>query len=761
MSSRSFFSLLSLILLQGRANAQALKEYKDSLVLSNQQVAVIVNKVTGKLNYRFTNGILLDNTVAYVEDVHSGRLSSADLRRHSCSTEQLQDSLGKGIRISIRHSDDRQPLSLLQHITLYADQSYLLIDIEAGRITGQGPLPETRNISPLAVLPSQSGRLFMPGNEPRILDIPFDNDDWVGVVERKWPDAAGISYEVASVYDNTTLSGLVIGSITHDFWKTGIAYRAGAERGVVDSFRVFGGAATPDDPSLPHAYGGQDGTHDHMPHGTMRGASVQSPVIYLSGASDMRAAFVGYGAANVRLNGSLSWKGYAPVYWNSFGVEDILGYRGVMMPAGVKKTSDFIHSLDNFNGYASPVLSIDSYDQSIYTAKLLTSLGKYGKNKGQQIGFYFSPFAIWTQRASFYQKQIDGTGYKLSDVVLKDNDHIPIRYKDGDAYPLDPTHPATRERIIYELQKAKKINVRFLKIDFLTAGALESSARYDSSVRSGIQAYNQGMKMLKHLIDSILGPDIFITQAISPLFPHQYAHTRFISTDVYSHLRDDEKGFPNWGSTEASLATGSHMWWVQGTLWSYTNLDVCIMKNFQKNPDLSEQEIKVRIYAMMAMGSILGDGSDFRQPMAAERAKKFLDNPSVCAFFSHPRAFTPLQFADGDSFDQQMAFYLKADFPGINPITGNAFVSIDSGKGAPLHPSMLALFNFSSKETFSKSFSLETLGLAKDKYILKDFMTDAVLDTIEKDQDAFSLTVPEKDAYLVKIIPANTNEQRK
>jgi hypothetical protein len=291
---------------------------------------------------------------------------------------------------------------------------------------------------------------------------------------------------------------------------------------------------------------------------------------------------------------------------------------------------------------------------------------------------------------------------------------------------MDPTHPATRLSIINQLLKAKAIHATYLKIDFLSAGALESSSRYDPSVRSGLQAYNQGMKMLKHLIDSILGPDIFISQAISPMFPHQYTHTRFNSTDVYSHLRDDQPGFPNWGSTEASLASGSHFWWVQGTLWPYTNLDVCVMKNFQKNPDLSEQEIKVRLYAMMVMGSILGDGSDFRQPLAAERARKFLNNAALCAFFSHPQAFTPLQFADGDSFDQQLAFYLKTDTP------------------------LLALFNFSNQQEFKKTISLETLSLPKGKYILKDFMTDAILGAVENNQ--VSLAIPAKDAWLMKIV---------
>jgi alpha-galactosidase len=416
----------------------------------------------------------------------------------------------------------------------------------------------------------------------------------------------------------------------------------------------------------------------------------------------------------------------------------VLGYEKIMMPPGVGKISDFIHTLDNFSRYAEPVLSIDSYDQSIYTTELLASLSKYGKKQHQQMGFYFIPFAVWTWKNAMDRTPVAGTSYTLKEVILKDKDGNPITYKDGDwgAFPLDPTHPATRLSIISQLLKAKAIHATFLKIDFLSAGALESSSRFDPSVRSGIQAYNQGMKMLKHLIDSILGPDIFITQAISPLFPHQYAHTRFISTDVYSHLRDDEPGFPSWGSTESSLATGSHLWWVQGTLWPYTNLDVSIMKNFEKNPDLSEQEIKVRIFAMMVMGSILGDGSDFRQPLAAERAKKFLNNPAVCAFFSHPSAFTPLQFADGDGFDQQMAFYLKSG------------PSAMAGTDAPL----LALFNFSKEQPFKKSISLETLGLPKGKYILKDFMTDAVLGTVENDQEAVSLAIPEKDAWLMKII---------
>jgi len=233
---------------------------------------------------------------------------------------------------------------------------------------------------------------------------------------------------------------------------------------------------------------------------------------------------------------------------------------------------------------------------------------------------------------------------------------------------------------------------------------------------------------LKALADSIMGKDVFITEAISPMFPSQYAHTRFISTDVYSHFRDDETAFPHYGSTEGSLANGSHLWWVQGTLWPYTNLDVAVMKNFQKNPDLNEKEIKVRLYAMMSMGSILGDGSDFRNAIAAERARTYLDNPAIDEFFSNPKAFMPLKFADGESFDQQMAFYLPSKSP------------------------LLALFNFDKGKVFDGEWHRKDLQLEDKEYEIRDFLKNTLLGKIARGQDSFQLNVPTGDALMVKLV---------
>lgn len=731
--------LAGLLATANNLQAQQVRRYKDSAVITTPAVTVVLYLQNGKADYRFTGGGLLKNTVAYVKALGEGDFYTTDYKQHRFTITLVNDGGGKGIRISWLHQDATQPVQLTQHITVYATQAYVLTDLEA-MAAGKDKPVATREISPLCIVPAQQGFMQVAGSAPRVLDVPFDNDDWTGAVTRRWPQpgaaaVSGTSYELAAVYDHTTLAGMAVGSVQHDFWKTGIGYATGDTQGMLSTFNVYGGAATADNKQLPALYGGSDGTHDHAPHGIQKAAVVHSPLVYISGSNDVRKALTGFGAVNARLNGSLQWKGEAPFYWNSFGVEDVLGYRNIMQPDGVRRISDFLASMQHFNSH-QPVLSIDSYDQNIYTTQVLRELGEYGAAHRQRMGFYFIPFAVWIWRDSL-NRLLPGTGTPLKDVVLRDSAGQPIFYKEGDfgAYAIDPTHPVTRTMIIHSLQKAKAIHAAFIKIDFLTAGAMETPAHYDTTVTSGMQAFNRGMRMLKQLADSILGREVFITEAISPMFPSQYAHTRFISTDVYSHLRDDEPGFPHYGSTEASLANGSLLWWVQGSLWPYTNLDVSIMKNFQHNPDLSEQAIKVRLYAMMAMGSILGDGSDFRQPLAAERAQRFLNNPALCRFFSHPKAFTPLRLADGDSMDQQLAFYLKAD------------------------TALLALFNFHQTQTYAPTISLQSIGLAKGNYRVQDFLTGATLGNIRNGETSFQLTVPVKDAYLVKLEPVHRTDK--
>lgn len=714
---------------------------KGLVLVQGHGVSVKLDTLSGKIDYLFNNGIRLLNTVAYVQELQYGYISSDQFSRHSCVKVSNGARTQKGVSIDFIHKDDRYPFALIQHLVFNYSSSAVHISAE---LAANDPalILETRNISPLALLPGRQGSYVMPGTTPRLLDVPFDNDNWVDVLPRPFTSnkeqrVEGIGYEFASVYDVEKMEGLVLGSLTHEFWKTGISYGINARTATLDSLVVYGGAAVPDQPALPQMYGGRDGTHDYALHGTMKGNRLLSPLLFLCAMNDVRKAFVQYGNANAAITGRLQWTTKPPFYWNSFAVEGVLGHGKKMMPDDVLKISDFLHSLGNFGKNGQPVISIDSYDQELYSTAVLKSIQQYAAKNKQQLGFYFSPFSVWNWKNNVENAKVNGTSYYLRDVILRDENNKPVPYKDGDwgCFPLDPTHPATRLYIIGQLQKAQAIGTKFLKVDFMTAGALESSRRYDPAIRTGMQAYTYGMKMMKHLIDSIMGPDIFIWQAISPMFPNQYAHCRFTSTDVYSHLSNDQPGFPSWGSTESSVVNGSHLWWMQGTLWPYANADVAIMKNFQNNPDISEQDVKVRLYGMMIMGSILGDGSDYRHPIAAIRAKQFLDNPALCNFFGKPRAFTPLKFADGTSLGQQMSFYLPGD------------------------TTLLALFNFHKTESFKQLVQLDQLEMKPGNYEIRDFLTNELIGTISGKQKKLELTIEAQDASMLKLVPVNERTQ--
>ena len=121
-----------------------------------------------------------------------------------------------------------------------------------------------------------------------------------------------------------------------------------------------------------------------------------------------------------------------------------------------------------------------------------------------------------------------------------------------------------------------------------------------------------------------------------------------------------------------------------------------------------------------------------------QRARKFLDDPRVDAWFRHPRVFTPMRWADGDSQDQQLAFVL--------PGAGSS--GPESGDTA-----LVALFNFSGRQEFRETLSLQDLGLKPGGYIIRDFITDEVVGTIAAGQTNFTLAVAEKDALLIRLVP--------
>src|SRR5690606_30196519 len=186
----------------------------------------------------------------------------------------------------------------------------------------------------------------------------------------------------------------------------------------------------------------------------------------------------------------------------------------------IAETSHFFkdHLQHVFHNQGRVYINLDSYWDNLNDTQL-ARLVELIRANGQIPGIYWAPFAYW---GSNMKQFVEGTDYKYTygDIVLRDENGNILPTLDG-AYAVDPTHPGTKQRIDHFIGRFKRLGFEYIKLDFLSHGALEG-AHYDPQVMTGIQAYNQGMA---YVLDQIDGTMI-IAASIAPLFPSQYAHSR-------------------------------------------------------------------------------------------------------------------------------------------------------------------------------------------------------------------------------------------
>lgn len=65
------------------------------------------------------------------------------------------------------------------------------------------------------------------GENNRALFIPFDNDCWIRYQSHPLTFTELTSYEVTAIFNNDDREAMVIGSVEHDSWKTGITIGKG------------------------------------------------------------------------------------------------------------------------------------------------------------------------------------------------------------------------------------------------------------------------------------------------------------------------------------------------------------------------------------------------------------------------------------------------------------------------------------------------------------------------------------------------------
>ena len=304
----------------------------------------------------------------------------------------------------------------------------------------------------------------------RALYVPFDNDHFVRYNAMPMNTTSN-SYEVCAFYDNTTRNGLVVGSVTHDRWKTGI-YFVGANN-KLNTLNVYGGATS------------FNATWDVLPHGAVAGTNISSPTVFVGFGSDWRTVLESFADENALLVPKVAWTNGVPLGWNSW-----YAFTTTVSHDKAVAVSDFIKNNlqpNNFNNNGAVYVNLDSYWDNLSPSELVDFVNHCHSNR-QKAGIYWSPWVWWGSPANLSNSVVEGSSYRYSDVALRTPGGL-IQTNDG-AIAMDPTHPGIQQRVDYYVNQFTSRGFDYIKLDFLSHGAMEG-IHHDSTVTTGIQAYNQ------------------------------------------------------------------------------------------------------------------------------------------------------------------------------------------------------------------------------------------------------------------------------
>ncbi len=579
---------------------------------------------------------LLDLTSAVqLEDGRS--LSTSAYAEHDLDTSRD----GSAHEFTIRSTQSGVP-TFLQHIWFYDNKPWIEMECE---LDPNASAIGTRHFDAL-VLKGANAFQVEQSTALRILHVPFDNDMWfrynsMAVSGMKTGERYS-SEEVTAIYENASRHGIILGSVTHHIWKTAIDVHA--SDGELTDLDIYGGISSPT--------GVRTDTHDTVPHGLVHGTRVVSPRIFIGSFSDWRDGLEAYGAANAAVQAPLSWPGGAPMGWNSWAAygEKINDHRylgaaaflrDALVPQGFGRDKVVYINLDAFWS------NLDAVQLADAVASIKAMRGADGTRF--EPGIYWTPFAYWSDDLDAY---VEGTGmkYRYRDILLKAPDGSFLPKVDG-GRAIDPSHPGTRARTSYFLKQFQQLGFTYLKLDFLSHGALEG-AHYDPAIQTGIEAYNEGMKQI---VDET-GNRMFLSLSIAPLFPSGYGHARRISCDTKGHISGGDQ------TTEYMLNSLTYGWWTTPSLY-IADPDHVVLGDKADQGARSITEGRSRLLSAIIGGGMILDSSRVADdPQAQEFAQAIYGNQNLFSVASEGKVFRPVE---GDTGDTAAAAFVRPSAHGI------------------------------------------------------------------------------------------------
>lgn len=627
---------------------------------------------TNSIDITKDSKLVYDNLYASYK-LSDSLVSTRQYAKHTVFTEKITDAFGEGYRYEVTYAGNNLPV-LVQSFYVYPEKDYVLTDFT---------LEDDHKIASNYMAPvnvDQMPEVLERGENNRALFIPFDNDCWIRYQSHPLTFTDLTSYEVTAIFNNDDREAIVIGSVEHDNWKSAITIGKGNIYNV-GSLVCYGGAA-------------DKTTRDSKPHGALKGTKVKSPKVLLGFFEDWREGMEEYAQANAVVAPPKAWDKAVPFGWNSWGALQFkLTYPKALEVSDFYKENLQPHHFANADNLV--YTGLDSGWNSFSEEELKAFVDRCKAN-GQVAGVYWTPFTDWGKNPEREIKEIPGCKYK--DVYLYANGKP--QELDG-AYAIDPTHPAIEAMMKSTSELFHRAGFEYVKMDFMTHGAMEADKWHNPEIQTGIQGYNYGMQLL----DNYFG-DMYINLSISPVFPAQYAQSRRIACDAWNKMKD----------TEYTLNALSYGWW-QDKVYQFNDPDHIVLR------EATDGENRARVTSGVITGLFIA-GDDFSEGGSKEvkdKAMKYLTNAGINAI-ANGEAFRPV---DGNGEKSE-----------------NQFVRIDKDGKA-----YYAVFNYADQE-LKMTASLERLGLdASKEYKLKELWSD-----IESTAKAnLAVTVPASDVAVFKI----------
>ena len=626
--------------------------YAADIQFSAGDWKMILKEDSKKIDIAYKETTILCGTYASVKFNRANEtaetiLDSDDYIDVDLTRSDLSDNFGVGKKYTLDYSFEGST-HLMQDFYFYDDYPYFLV-----RVT----VKDTEAISSNYLVPlmSQTSSAFLTkDNSNRVLYVPWDDDGFSRYAARKFGGETVTSHETTAIYSAQTRTGLILGSVEHDTWKSAVTVHA-LSSGAVDYLKCLSG------------YTNQATTRDALPHGKVTGTEVRSALFMVGYYDDWRRGMEAFAHANTVIAPPAPWDGGDPFGWSSWGaMQTRVNYQGCIDVADFL-SQDVFKNAGFVDEEGRTILSLDAWYNDNMDSRELKSLATYCKEKNGLIGAYAGFLCRWdweNRESPLYPN----CPYKVKDVLLKVNG---AEYKNpaNGALCVDPTHPGTIAAMKYSILEYAKLGFNYIKIDFMDCGICEGDSYYVDTITTGVQAYNYFMQQMYDYIQLKM-PGAYTVLAMSPMFPYQYTTGRRTTCDAWGSV-------PN---AQYVLNATSYGWWTD-RLYSVNDPDHLVMvgvdydnnQNVQSVAEFSEGTNRIRLTSGAITGAYMvgdnfsdnckdGNGTVVGNPaLSRERALKLLTNEDINEMVKLCGAFYPVNGHEGTIASTIGADYVSSD----------------------------------------------------------------------------------------------------